>query len=360
MARQANWQASSSTSSPWGTNAATCRLCWEPEGDAPDGMLLSPCVCRGSCAFIHRGCLQRWLETRPRGACDICRSPYDAPLLADVGITLPPPQPDDGAAYAAPRGPAAAARRHWLQQVLDPHYRYWRLAGDAFGGAGGARRRRRPAPWWRRDPGGDPRFWAGLLHGGWRALVAADGCMATLALARRRRSPSGLGWPWRRGGGGGPSAAAACFMGMAGRVEDEEYGPEVVRASFEGTTMWQVQLYSAIIALAPSRTACEACSGMALGAIIGGCLSSVAFLPLVGMPRLDALVGAARLAAAAALRLAAGLACRPAAHRRLVGALSRVGRPLAWAGARLGRLVRGAGPTGRGADARSGRRRPPQ
>ncbi|KIY98419.1 hypothetical protein MNEG_9546, partial [Monoraphidium neglectum] len=97
-----------------------------------------------------------------------------------------------------------------------------------------------------------------------------------------------------------------------------------------------VQLYSAVVALWPRGAASEACSGMALGAIIGGCLSSVAFLPLIGLPRLSALAGSLRLACRAGAQLAAGLACRPCAHRRLVGALSRLGRPVGWVVGRLG------------------------
>jgi len=79
---------------------------------------------------------------------------------------------------------------------------------------------------------------------------------------------------------------------------------------------------------------------MALGAIIGGCLSSVAFLPLVGLSKLDAVAGSFRLAACAGVRLAAGLACGNGSHRRLAGALRRLGGPVGWVRGRVGAAVR--------------------
>lgn len=290
--------------------AAQCRLCWDPEGAPPDGLLLSPCRCKGSVAHIHRGCLQRWLDTRPRAACDVCRSPYDGALLAGAGVRMPPPELLE---ERRPRHDLLAAR-FWLH--LDPAAA-WPGAGRAAAAAAARARRGappRPAPWFARDPRRDARFWAGLLHGAWRAAVAADGAAATLAMMRRRRMPAPGGWFWRRG-----PLALPC-----GTAEE-------VRSSFDATTQWQVQLYSALVALSPRGALSEACSGMALGAIIGGCLSSVAFLPLVGLPRLVALAGSLRLAARAGSRLAAGLACRPCGHRRLAAALAAAARPLAWA-----------------------------
>ncbi|GBF87896.1 hypothetical protein Rsub_00608 [Raphidocelis subcapitata] len=321
----------------------TCRLCWEAEGAPPSGLLLSPCRCKGSCAHIHVACLQRWLNTRPgRGVCDICRAQYDGPLLADVGVRIPPPPP-------AP--PAAALdgqrlRVVWWSQLAAPQVgpllgMTGRLmpqhngAAAAHGTMAAARPRRGPRRprWWRRDPAADARFWSGLLHGAWRAAVAADGIAATLSLLRHRRAPRAAGvLPW-------PVAAAR--RGAARRAVS---GPlttaEEVRASFDGTTIWQVQVYCAIVALAPSRPVSEACSGMALGAIIGGCLSSLAFLPLVGIPRLNAIAGAALLAARAGARLAAGLACRPAGHRRLARALGAAAAPVGWARQGLAGLAR--------------------
>jgi hypothetical protein len=435
-----------------------CRLCWDPESAPPGGLLLSPCRCKGTSAFIHANCLQRWLDMRPgRGACDICRAPYDAPLLADVGVRVPPPPPPPpppghdlrlGRALwwqqlAAPRGGGATATFRITERLMGlTPFALAPGGAPALGGAAAARRRRAAPPprlrWWRRDAGRDPLFWSGLLHGAWRAAVALDGAAATLALLRHRAAP---------GGGPLPAPVAALLPGWAGgrrgrrgRRRPQPLGslasPQEVQASFDATTIWQVcgrpfvlgqprstsgagrqgqrrpdlallqrlrrwpvsycaraalipleiptlphptpphptpphptpprpqvQLYSSLIALSPRRAAAaEACSGMALGAIIGGCLSSVAFLPLVGLPRLAALSGACRLAAAAGARLGAGLACRPEAHRKLAEALARgAGAARAGAGAagralRAGwRRLRGGG-GGSGAHAGRGRR----
>lgn len=209
-----------------------CRLCWDPEGAGPDGLLLSPCRCKGSCAFIHRGCLQRWLDTRPRGACDVCRSPYDVSLLADVGIRLPPLDlPDHQSSTLIParlwlqlnsqgHAPGAGAGAHAAHAT---HEHPW-PAAHAHRRAAAARRHPR---WWARHPARDALFFAGLLHSCWRALVAADGCLATLALLQRRCAPAGVRWPWGRG------HARVVLMLPCSTGED-------VRASFDVTTIWQV------------------------------------------------------------------------------------------------------------------------
>jgi len=51
----------------------TCRICFE-EGDG----LLTPCVCKGSAAYIHNECLGRWLQISKKTDCDVCHTPYGA------------------------------------------------------------------------------------------------------------------------------------------------------------------------------------------------------------------------------------------------------------------------------------------
>mmetsp|Transcript_18064 Transcript_18064/g.30919 ORF Transcript_18064/g.30919 Transcript_18064/m.30919 type:complete len:293 (+) Transcript_18064:217-1095(+) len=85
-----------------------CRLCW---GGSSDGILLSPCACAGSAAFIHVHCLADWLATlqksgqqRKAETCEICKALWsDSSLhqahaanpLSVPGSQLPPvsPQP---------------------------------------------------------------------------------------------------------------------------------------------------------------------------------------------------------------------------------------------------------------------------
>jgi hypothetical protein len=228
-----------------------CRICWNTEGEPPDGLLLSPCRCKGTSAHIHHGCLQRWLDTRPHGACDVCRSPYDLSLLSDLGIRIPPAQPLDAGNDLRLRHELAAARALWWHQFAaggPPWQPPPQLQGR--GGAGGLwpelwpRRRRR---WWMREPGRDALFWSGLLHTGLRFVIAADGLLATLALLRHRRAPAAGLLP-RVFGPREPAAvvAARAHRARQGRRRRRGRGTvlstaDEVRASFDGTTVWQVR-----------------------------------------------------------------------------------------------------------------------
>lgn len=60
-----------------------CRICLE-ESD-PDQMI-SPCRCRGSVAYIHRGCLQQYIQYYPDGICRVCRTPFLRPF--SIGETM--------------------------------------------------------------------------------------------------------------------------------------------------------------------------------------------------------------------------------------------------------------------------------
>jgi hypothetical protein len=51
-----------------------CRICWEPERDATNDPLISPCLCSGTQKYIHAMCLQTWRMMQPFRAhqCDVC------------------------------------------------------------------------------------------------------------------------------------------------------------------------------------------------------------------------------------------------------------------------------------------------
>lgn len=42
------------------------------------GDIISPCKCSGSCGFVHKRCLEKWLSTAPPGIerCEICNSEF--------------------------------------------------------------------------------------------------------------------------------------------------------------------------------------------------------------------------------------------------------------------------------------------
>ncbi|XP_041464285.1 uncharacterized protein LOC121415188 [Lytechinus variegatus] len=47
-----------------------CRICHE--GPLSDDGLLAPCHCSGTLTYQHRKCLERWLQTRGKDACELC------------------------------------------------------------------------------------------------------------------------------------------------------------------------------------------------------------------------------------------------------------------------------------------------
>lgn len=47
-----------------------CRICHE--GDQSDNQLITPCHCTGSVSYLHRKCLEHWLETAKMTSCELC------------------------------------------------------------------------------------------------------------------------------------------------------------------------------------------------------------------------------------------------------------------------------------------------
>lgn len=70
----------------------TCRICFGT--DAQDTMI-SPCNCRGSSAYIHQECYDRYMEHFPDGICRVCsadmrlaENPDAGPGLGVLGIVV--------------------------------------------------------------------------------------------------------------------------------------------------------------------------------------------------------------------------------------------------------------------------------
>lgn len=42
----------------------------------PSNPLITPCLCKGSLEFVHRQCLERWLNESNQNKCDICQYQY--------------------------------------------------------------------------------------------------------------------------------------------------------------------------------------------------------------------------------------------------------------------------------------------
>lgn len=51
---------------------ATCRICLQS-----DGTLIEPCACKGSVAFIHSDCLEKWIKVKKNSTfCELCKTNY--------------------------------------------------------------------------------------------------------------------------------------------------------------------------------------------------------------------------------------------------------------------------------------------
>lgn len=64
----------------------TCRICLDT--DRVEDMV-SPCQCRGTARYIHRQCLDRYIDHYPDGVCRVCLTPfvYSSPKRVWSGIT---------------------------------------------------------------------------------------------------------------------------------------------------------------------------------------------------------------------------------------------------------------------------------
>lgn len=63
-----------------------CRICFEEGGD-----LLAPCECRGTASYIHRACLDQYIQYYPDRYCRVCRTYfnyYDSPQEIFLAWTL--------------------------------------------------------------------------------------------------------------------------------------------------------------------------------------------------------------------------------------------------------------------------------
>lgn len=50
----------------------SCRICLES-----DGVLITPCGCKGSAAYVHEECISQWLHLAKRDDCEICHTPFE-------------------------------------------------------------------------------------------------------------------------------------------------------------------------------------------------------------------------------------------------------------------------------------------
>eukprot|EP00040_Diaphanoeca_grandis_P041269 m.262715 g.262715 ORF g.262715 m.262715 type:complete len:287 (-) comp46764_c0_seq1:78-938(-) len=61
-------------------DAPTCRICYDASDGSDQGYLFRPCLCKGSCGWIHVGCLEQWraLSVNPKSQfrCEQCHYEY--------------------------------------------------------------------------------------------------------------------------------------------------------------------------------------------------------------------------------------------------------------------------------------------
>eukprot|EP00884_Botryococcus_braunii_P022969 jgi/Botrbrau1/9356/Bobra.354_2s0013.1 len=70
-------------------DAPTCRFCYDRELSGPEGLLVRPCKCKGSLAYVHADCLKKWLQLEYyRGKeleaikiCNLCMTRYNVRMV---------------------------------------------------------------------------------------------------------------------------------------------------------------------------------------------------------------------------------------------------------------------------------------
>ena len=53
------------------SDTVACRICLED-----DGILISPCGCKGSAGKVHEKCLKKWVSESGSEICEICQEEY--------------------------------------------------------------------------------------------------------------------------------------------------------------------------------------------------------------------------------------------------------------------------------------------
>lgn len=60
-----------------------CRIC---HANTVNERLISPCYCKGSMAYVHLSCLERWLNQSSRSYCELCKYHYNAEEKQRYGL----------------------------------------------------------------------------------------------------------------------------------------------------------------------------------------------------------------------------------------------------------------------------------
>lgn len=64
-------------------NSTVCRICHTNNSSEN---LISPCYCKGSMAYVHLSCLERWLNQSSRSYCELCMYHYNAVETQRYGL----------------------------------------------------------------------------------------------------------------------------------------------------------------------------------------------------------------------------------------------------------------------------------
>ena len=97
-----------------GRESTTSRVCSHTADARTTGAgLIAPCSCRGTSAWVHRGCLDQWRSTQEDRAfsqCTECKFPYE--------YLQPAADEEDDRGWLFDGGPLTARRRRWVKFQL--------------------------------------------------------------------------------------------------------------------------------------------------------------------------------------------------------------------------------------------------
>lgn len=74
-------------------NGIVCRVCYEPDNEEK-GILINPCICTGTCKYIHESCLKKWIENncaanKIKAECEICKYQYHMKFFTYLKFSKP-------------------------------------------------------------------------------------------------------------------------------------------------------------------------------------------------------------------------------------------------------------------------------
>jgi hypothetical protein len=98
-----------STSSSSNKSTGECRICQET---APVELLDTPCACTGSMLYVHKGCIQHWINDKGDTTCEVCHKNFEGDYKA------PPTRATSSGLIRSAIDAPRVQRQRWVTEPL--------------------------------------------------------------------------------------------------------------------------------------------------------------------------------------------------------------------------------------------------